>query len=264
MSVADEHRFADVNGVRLQYAISGSGPLMLCVHGFPQCRYTFRHQLAEFARDHAMVAMDLRGYNLSSKPANLWEYGTWQSAEDCRALVEHLGFERYVHVGHDTGGVVGYSMAPHYPDMLERLVILTAAQPGARLRPVGQGAQAGQLAEPPAERSQAREAHHVADLGHVQVGAPEQGLGPLDAAASQIGGGGLPVGRREAACEVVLGVAGRPGHGVQVQRLGVVAVDEVSRAPERGQREQSGLTHARADGQEPQAGISAARPDCSV
>jgi hypothetical protein len=92
MSVAVEHRFADVNGVRLHYAISGSGPLMLCVHGFPQCLYTFRHQLAEFARDHTVVAMDLRGYNLSSKPANLWEYGTWQSAEDCRALVEHLGF----------------------------------------------------------------------------------------------------------------------------------------------------------------------------
>jgi epoxide hydrolase 4 len=90
-----------------------------------------RHLLADFRRDYTVVAPDLRGYNLSSKPANLWEYGTWVSVEDIKALVRHLGFETYTHVGHDTGGVVGYSFALHYPELLTRLVILSTAHPGA-------------------------------------------------------------------------------------------------------------------------------------
>jgi epoxide hydrolase 4 len=130
-NVALEHAYAEVNGVRLHYVKAGAGPLMLFLHGFPQCWYTFRHQLAEFARDHTVVAPDLRGYNLSAKPTNLRDYGTWQSVDDCRALVRHLGFETYSHVGLDWGGAVGYSVALHYPEMLERLVILSVAHPGA-------------------------------------------------------------------------------------------------------------------------------------
>jgi epoxide hydrolase 4 len=123
------HEFAEVNGARIHYVKAGKGPLMLFQHGFPQCWYTFRHQLAEFAKTHTVVAPDLRGYNLSSKPTKRWEYGTWVSVEDIRALVHHLGFETYVHVGHDTGGVIGYSMALHYPTLLDGLVILCTAHP---------------------------------------------------------------------------------------------------------------------------------------
>lgn len=123
------HEYADVNGARIHYVKAGKGPLMLFQHGFPQCWYTFRHQLAEFAKTHTVVAPDLRGYNLSSKPKNRWEYGTWVSVEDIRELVHHLGFDTYTHVGHDTGGVIGYSMALHYPGLLERLVILCTAHP---------------------------------------------------------------------------------------------------------------------------------------
>lgn len=123
------HEFAEINGARIHYVKAGKGPLMLFQHGFPQCWYTFRHQLAEFAKTHTVVAPDLRGYNLSSKPTKRWDYGTWVSVEDIRALVRHLGFETYVHVGHDTGGVIGYSMALHYPALLDRLVILCTAHP---------------------------------------------------------------------------------------------------------------------------------------
>ncbi len=123
------HEFAEVNGARIHYVKAGNGPLMLFQHGFPQFWYAYRHQLAEFAKDHTVVAPDLRGYNLSSKPTDRWEYGTWVSVEDLRALVRHLGFESYTHVGHDTGGVIGYSMALHYPELLDRLIILCTAHP---------------------------------------------------------------------------------------------------------------------------------------
>lgn len=126
-----ESCFANVNSARIHYVIGGQGPLMLFLHGFPQCWYTMRYLLEEFCRDHTVVAPDLRGYNLSSMPENLWEYGTWPNVEDTKALVRRLGFETYTHVGHDTGGVAGYALAIHYPELLDRLIILSTPHPGA-------------------------------------------------------------------------------------------------------------------------------------
>ena len=65
------HEYADVNGVRLHYARAGNGPLIVFLHGFPEFWYEWKHQLPEFSRDHTAVAPDMRGYNLSSKPADL-------------------------------------------------------------------------------------------------------------------------------------------------------------------------------------------------
>lgn len=124
-----EEHYTNVNGVQLHYVRAGSGPLMVFLHGFPQGWFIFRPQLEEFARDHTVVAMDLRGFGRSEKPERLSEYGSWVLADDTKALVEQLGFDRFTLVGHDIGGGVGYSFALHYPEMLERLVPLCAAHP---------------------------------------------------------------------------------------------------------------------------------------
>src|SRR5436190_12499191 len=123
------HDYAEVNGVRLHCASAGEGPLMLFLHGFPQCWYMWRHQLPEFARDHLVVAPDLRGYNLSSKPERLTEYGPWHAAEDVRALVDLLGYDRFVLVGHDWGVATAWSFALHYPERLDGLVTLATPHP---------------------------------------------------------------------------------------------------------------------------------------
>lgn len=123
--------FADVNGIRLHYAHSGAkaSRLIVFLHGFPQCWYAFRHQLKEFGRDHLAVAPDLRGFNLSGKPAGLWNYGPLAAAEDIRALVQHLGYDRLTLVGHDWGAAAAWVFAFEHPQMLERLVILSTAHP---------------------------------------------------------------------------------------------------------------------------------------
>jgi pimeloyl-ACP methyl ester carboxylesterase len=127
---AIEHETVAVNGVELHYAHTGSGPLIVFLHGFPQFHYTFRAQLQEFGADHLAVAPDQRGYNLSSKPEGVHRYGVWPAVEDLRCLVEQLGYSRFVLVGHDWGSYVAWSFALHYPDMLDALVSLGGAHPG--------------------------------------------------------------------------------------------------------------------------------------
>jgi len=123
------HQSVEVNGVELHYASAGNGPLIVFLHGFPQSWYQFRHQLADFSQDHLAVAPDLRGHNLSSKPNDVHAYFTCSLVEDVRQLVEHLGYERFVLVGHDVGGAVAWSFALHHPEMLSALVVLDTPHP---------------------------------------------------------------------------------------------------------------------------------------
>jgi pimeloyl-ACP methyl ester carboxylesterase len=119
--------YAHVNGVELHCAHAGEGPLILFLHGFPQCWYQYRHLLADLSRDHLAVAPDMRGHNLSSKPADVHAYLTCMLVEDIRQLVEHLGYEQFVLVGHDVGGAVAWSFALHHPNLLSALEPATAA-----------------------------------------------------------------------------------------------------------------------------------------
>jgi len=124
-----DHAFAEVNGIRLHYVTEGRGPLVLFVHGFPEFWYAWRSQLREFGRDHQAVALDMRGYNLSAKPADLAQYRVPHLVEDLRGLAAHLGHERFVLVGHDWGGVVAWAVAIAHPERLQRLVIINAPHP---------------------------------------------------------------------------------------------------------------------------------------
>lgn len=126
--------YADVNGVRLHYVTRGSGPLILFVHGFPEFWYAWRNQLTEFSRDHRAVAVDMRGYNLSSKPNAVDAYRIPNMVEDVRALADHLGARRFVLVGHDWGGAVAWAFAAAHPERLEKLVIINAPHPSVFAR----------------------------------------------------------------------------------------------------------------------------------
>ena len=124
-----DHAYAEVNGIRLHYVTEGRGPLVLFAHGFPEFWYAWRSQLREFGRDHQAVALDMRGYNLSAKPADLAQYRVPHLVEDLRGLAAHLGHERFVLVGHDWGGVVAWAVAIAHPERLQRLVIINAPHP---------------------------------------------------------------------------------------------------------------------------------------
>ncbi len=129
-----QHEYADVNGVRLHYVTAGEGKLILFLHGFPEFWYMWKDQLAEFGKDHQAVALDMRGYNLSSKPEGVEQYHAPVLIGDIRALAEHLGHQKFILVAHDWGGAIAWPFATRHPECLEKLVIINAPHPGVFLR----------------------------------------------------------------------------------------------------------------------------------
>ena len=70
-----EHRYADLGEVRLHYVEKGEGPLVVLLHGFPEFWFEWREQIPALAdAGFRVVAPDMRGYNLSSKPKGLGKY----------------------------------------------------------------------------------------------------------------------------------------------------------------------------------------------
>ena len=123
--------YVQVNGVRLHVVTAGKGPLMLFLHGFPEFWYEWKNQLAEFGKDHLAVAPDMRGYNLSDKPADLDQYKINVLVEDIRALGDHFSHQKkFILVAHDWGGAVAWAFAIAHPEMLDKLVIVNAPHPG--------------------------------------------------------------------------------------------------------------------------------------
>ncbi len=117
--------------VRLHYASCGDAgaPLMLFLHGFPEFWYAWRALLPAFGGRFHAVAPDLRGYNLSDKPADTRAYRPSALVADVDALVRGLGYQRCVLVAHDWGGAVAWSYAIAHPQQVEKLVILNAPHP---------------------------------------------------------------------------------------------------------------------------------------
>jgi epoxide hydrolase 4 len=128
------HKFAEVNGVRLHYAEEGEGKLFLFLHGFPEFWYEWKKQIEKFGRDFHAVAPDLRGYNLSSKPAGVEEYGLDLLVEDVHELIEQLGGRPCILAGHDWGGLLAWAFAGLFPTLVEKLVVVNAPHPAIFLR----------------------------------------------------------------------------------------------------------------------------------
>jgi len=120
----------------------GTGPLILFLHGFPEFWYSWRHQLAEFSRDHRALALDLRGYNDSDKPFARRAYRIDQLVADVgAALLDPPGDTPRILVGHDWGGAIAWVFAQRHPEMLSKLVIINAPHPARFFQEISDGTQ---------------------------------------------------------------------------------------------------------------------------
>jgi pimeloyl-ACP methyl ester carboxylesterase len=111
------------SGLRMHVAEAGEGPLVLLLHGFPECWYSWRHQLTALAEAgfHA-VAPDQRGYARTGGPAETDQYTILHHAGDAIGLIDALGADRAVVAGHDWGAPVAWAVAQMRPDKVRGVI----------------------------------------------------------------------------------------------------------------------------------------------
>ncbi len=120
------HRLVPSPAGRIHLVEQGTGPLVLLVHGFPESWYSWRHQLPVLAAaGYRAVAIDVRGYGRSSKPAATDAYRMRELVEDNVAVVHALGEESAVVVGHDWGAAIAANSALLRPEVFRAVGLLS-------------------------------------------------------------------------------------------------------------------------------------------
>lgn len=135
-----EHKFAFNADVRIHYAAVGKGPLLVFVHGFPDYWLGWWRQMADLRSDYRVVAVDLRGYNLSDKPESLDAYAMKHVIADLREVIRQEGEASATLVGHDWGGLIAWHAAMEAPELVSRLVVVNMAHPWALARDLANSA----------------------------------------------------------------------------------------------------------------------------
>jgi pimeloyl-ACP methyl ester carboxylesterase len=132
LGVQATSQFIQVGNMKLHTVVAGpeDGPLVLLLHGFPECWYSWRAQIPILAQiGYCVVVPDQRGYNLSDQPRGVHNYQIDHLTADVMGLIHALGRERAVIVAHTWGGVAAWRFAMDYPDSIEKLVIMNAPHP---------------------------------------------------------------------------------------------------------------------------------------
>jgi pimeloyl-ACP methyl ester carboxylesterase len=116
----------ETNGIRLRTVVEGKGPLVILLHGWPQCWYLWRHQIDPLVAAGFQVAVpDQRGYGGSDKPAEIEAYNIIELTNDVVGIADALGHERFIVVGHDWGAPVAWHTALLHPDRVKAVAGLS-------------------------------------------------------------------------------------------------------------------------------------------
>jgi pimeloyl-ACP methyl ester carboxylesterase len=127
------HRTVRARGVDFHLAEAGSGDdVVLCLHGWPQHWYEWRHLMPALADRHRVLALDLRGFGWSEAPAGGYEKENL--ADDVLAVLDELGLEKVKLVGHDWGGWIGFLLCLREPRRFERFLALNILPPWVSVR----------------------------------------------------------------------------------------------------------------------------------
>jgi pimeloyl-ACP methyl ester carboxylesterase len=126
------HDYAQLDGIRLHYVECGTADdLIILLHGFPEFWYSWRHQLPVLAERYHVVAPDMRGFNLSDKPAGIKNYRIDFLVNDVLGLIKYFGKEKAAIVAHDWGAGVAWALAQRHPEVVSKLVVMQVPPPAA-------------------------------------------------------------------------------------------------------------------------------------
>jgi pimeloyl-ACP methyl ester carboxylesterase len=120
---APRHRTVVANGISLHVAEAGSGPPVILAHGFPELWYSWRHQIGVLAKaGYRVLAPDMRGYGGTERPSDVAAYDIDRLAGDLVGLLDDVGEDRAVFVGHDWGAPVVWHVALAHPERARGVV----------------------------------------------------------------------------------------------------------------------------------------------
>lgn len=125
--------FVEAGGLRFEVLACGSeasGRLALCLHGFPEHAFSWRHQLPLLARlGYLAWAPNQRGYGLTSRPRRVRDYRIDRLVEDVAQLIDASGCREVLLIGHDWGGIVAWHAALQRVRPIARLVVMNIPHP---------------------------------------------------------------------------------------------------------------------------------------
>ncbi len=124
-----ELKTINANGLIFAYLEAGKGPLVLCLHGFPDTPHTFSDIMPALAEvGYQVVAPFMRGYPPTTRPSN-GDYAPLRLGEDVLALITGFGRSQAIVIGHDWGALAGYAAANIAPERITKLVTLAVPHP---------------------------------------------------------------------------------------------------------------------------------------
>ncbi len=114
-----------INGVELEYKLSGAGEPLLLFHGFGSCiDHTWGELMPELAKRHRVIAVNMRGHGLSTNPSGAYTHA--QTAEDVKGLLDVLGIRSARAMGFSSGGMTLLHLATRHPDRLSKVIVVGA------------------------------------------------------------------------------------------------------------------------------------------
>jgi len=118
--------FLDIDGRRIHYVQAGRGDPIVLIHGWNGSTFDMRYTIPELAQRYRVIAIDLPGYGYSAR-AQDGDYSVAGLGEIVPRVMDRLRIERAVVLGHSMGGLIAQWLALHYPERVERLILVDSA-----------------------------------------------------------------------------------------------------------------------------------------
>jgi pimeloyl-ACP methyl ester carboxylesterase len=121
------NQYQDIDGIKLHYVQAGEGSPLILLAGWPQTWWSFHKIMPILAKHHKVIAIDYRGMGSSGKPGE--GYSKKNMAGDIVSLINKLGLDKVSIAGHDIGANIAISFAGHFPEQIDKLIVLDTPHP---------------------------------------------------------------------------------------------------------------------------------------
>ncbi|CAG9860495.1 unnamed protein product [Phyllotreta striolata] len=130
-SYLGQHKYVKLKGVKFHYVESGpkDQPLVLLLHGFPDCWLSFRFQIPILSQHFRVAALDLKGFGDSDKPAWRTNYKIDTILKEIAEFVHALGAAECIVIGHDLGALIGWYLVHQYPHLVTKFISISCPHP---------------------------------------------------------------------------------------------------------------------------------------